>query len=190
MTVHSPEYLAATDDEIFLWHHTQTAKNQLELLARGLDPGDESLSKEDFTRKYQGEVLEAKAKKFADLKVHEQKEFLYSAISGEQTTATRQIKDITAHTFTIATVRFFFVKLQQINKLQEWIERSCPFAVFVRLPLEEKQKYHNALVAFHDECMAKAQSPPDRILDSPPAGSGGDPPNFDDPTKWEIIDPA
>ena len=121
MTISSHEYQSSTDDDIFLWHHTENAKNLLEFISSGHDAGDEKLPSDALEGKYQGKVLEEKSRNFAKLKIEEQKDILLSGITGDVTGKAKQIKDAPAHVLIITKVRFFLGKLQEIGKFDEWI---------------------------------------------------------------------
>lgn len=188
MTISSHEYQSSTDDDIFLWHHTENAKNLLEFISSGHDAGDEKLPSDALEGKYQGKVLEEKSRNFAKLKIEEQKDILLSGITGDVTGKAKQIKDAPAHVLIITKVRFFLGKLQEIGKFDEWINRS-PWKMFIRLPLEEKEKYHNALIAFHDQCKRDGQpSSAGHSMDSSPYDQGEGCPDFEDKSKWEAIE--
>jgi len=190
LTVHSAEYLNSTDDDIELWYHTKVAKDELESLANGFDPEDKDLSKDDLQNKYQGKVLEEKKHNFNKLTVKEQQGILYEALTGEETEESKRSKESSAHVISITTVRHYILELKKIEKYDEWIERSCPFKTFVKLPLEEKHKYRKAMAAFHEQCIKESKgqaSSEDQVLDSSPTAPDGACPNFDDKDKWEEI---
>ena len=125
---------------------------------------------------------------FIGLSVKKQRERLLSIISKDETISSMNNKNASSHVFIVATVQFYLAKVQKFGKLDDWIRKSVPFSEFVRLSLEEKQKYHNALIAYHDKCMKTVQSPPDdQFLDSSPSDRGGDCIDFDDTSKWKKV---
>lgn len=193
LTVHSKEYLESTDDDIQLWYHAKIAKDELEALSNGYDPEDKDLSGEELQNKYQGKVLEEKKNVFKKLTVEEQQDAIYESLSGEKTESSKIRKESSAHVIIITAVRHYILVLKNIDKYDKWVENTkCPFKIFVKLPLEEKTKYHNAMVAFHDKCVEEIKgqtSPSDQALDSSPGpdDQGGVCPNFDDKNKWEEI---
>ena len=90
-------------------------------------------------------------------------------------------------------VRYMLKNLDKIGKKEEWFNRTeyHSFKYFIELPVKRKEKYHNALVKYHDEEMKKHKRPPTKpikrqFLDSSPTAFGGRP-DFNNPEKWEKI---
>lgn len=164
----------------------------MELLSQGYDFEDNKLSPEELQKKYGTvpEVLENKAKRFRALSHDEQMDILVTGLTGKQEGTVAEKRDNTSHVFVNQTVLFYFQQLRDMGKDKEWVERSLPFREFVKLPLEEKEKYHNAMVAFHDECRKALLPPGERVLGSSPTeapGGGSPPPDFSDKSKWEPV---
>lgn len=151
-------------------------------MQKGFDIEDGELTSEELSGKYKGGILGTKAKSFNKLTIDDQKEVLYAGISGKETKVSKDIKDSPAHIFVTQRVKVFLKDLKRIKKLNEWVNRACSFQIFLRLDLDEKSKYHNVLLKFHDEHM-KGKSAPKRVVDSSPT-VGVDFPNFDDSEKW------
>jgi len=190
LTVHSPEYLAATDYDIELWHHTRIANTKLHNLSEGLDPGDESISPKELADKYPGEVLFEKSKKFNSLNIQEQKELLFSAVTGKMSDKAREISEQAVTNFIIIRVSHYLNVLRGIGKYDEWIKLTIPYEKFTKLPIDEKKKYHNALVDYHDECLKELKGMPvvDPVSDSSPFPDNKQAtgiPDFDNPEKWQ-----
>ena len=155
----------------------------------GYDPGDEDLSGDDIKGKYQGNILETKSLHFKGLKIKEQQDILYSALTNEKTDTVRRSEDSATTAFILRSVTFFLLELKKIEKFDEWTKRTIPYKEFFKLPLEEKRKYYNILVAFHDECMKERRSSSgSEVLDSSPTPSEGDRLNFDDKKIWQEVD--
>ena len=189
MTANSSEYLDSTDSDIELWYHTRVANNKLESLMRGYDIEDEKLIGSELGKKYTTDVLEQKARKFSELTVKEQKGMVMSSVTGKITGIAKQVKEAPIHIFLIAKVRSYMVLIKKMGKLNEWIDSASgvTFDMFCGLPVVEKQKYGNALIAYHDRCMEKKGRPlPKQILDSSPTAGGGRP-DFDDKSKWDQV---
>jgi hypothetical protein len=158
---------------------------------QGFDIDDDQLTPEQIKNKYPGKILEEKAKNFIKLSLEGKKEILYSSISGEKTDAARELEEATAHSFIIQRALFFFKILRELGKYEDWVKRSVPYKTFVKLPLDEKRKYQNALEAYHDKCMKESGHSGKvnkRVLDSSPTfTSKNAPPNFDDKSKWKKV---
>ena len=180
-----------------MWHHTRAAKRELKDLASGYDSEDKELSSSDIRNKYQGSILEEKAKSFRKLSIDDQKELLYTGITGEDTATARKIREAPFVQAVIMGVQFYTRQLKKMGRYEKenngWLNKSCDYKTFIGLPLEEKKKFHNAMVNFHDQCIRenkeKGQSlVTNQILDSSPADkTGGCPPDFDDSSKWSKI---
>ena len=174
-----------------MWYHTKNASAQLKSFAKGFDADDNKLTQGELQSKYQGKTLEAKAQYFNSLKIREQQYLLYAALTGKETEDSKKITDTAKHQLVIARILFFGEELEKLGKYEEWVKRSAPFDVFVRLPLKEKGKYHNAMQAFHDKERSKIENKPpstEPVLDSSPTAHtslGGGFPDLDDPTKFE-----
>jgi len=151
-------------------------------MQKGFDIEDGELTSEELSGKYKGGTLGTKSKNFNKLPIDDQKEVLYASISGKETKVSKDIKESPVHIFVIQRVKVFLKNLKEINKLNEWIKRSCSFQIFLKLELDEKRKYHNALLKFHDKHM-KGESAPKRVLDSSPTVGVGFP-DFNDSAKW------
>ena len=140
-------------------------------------------------------LLEAKSKWFNSLKIREQQYLLYAALTGEETDESKKLTDTAKHQLIIARVIFFAQKLEKLEKYKEWLSRSESFDYFMKAPLEEKEKYHNAMSKFLDEMEEenlknKEDSPlsSESVLDSSPtaqAHRGEGFPDLDDKTKFE-----
>ncbi len=153
----------------------------------GYDSEDSNLGNEDLQNKYPGGILEKKARSFKALSVEDQREMLNNSVTGETTEKVKRIKDSAEETAVAVSVNHYTVKLKKINKYEEWVENSCSYKVFVRLPLEEKVKYHNAMVAFYDHCIKNRQPPSGEGFESSPGAhthKDGGCPDFDDKSKW------
>jgi len=171
------------------------AKRELKDLATGYDFEDKELSSNDLRNKYQGSILEEKAKSFRKLSVSDQKELVYSGITGEETAVAKRIREAPFVQAVVMGVQHYTRQLKRMNRYSEeengWLKNSPGYQVFLSLPLEEKKKFHNAMVNFHDQCIreAKEKGQPavhDQVLDSSPTDqSVGCPPNFDDSSKWD-----
>jgi len=95
------------------------------------------------------------------------------------------------------SVQHFTRQLKKIGRYEKenngWLKDSCDYKTFLHLPLEEKKKFHNAMVNFHDQCLKEKKENgqslvPDQVLDSSPTDqAGGCPPNFDDSSKWTEV---
>jgi hypothetical protein len=159
-----------------------------------MEPGDEKLRREEFNQKYKGDILETKSIEFLALDIESQKDILLSSLIGKDVGKAKEIKDAKIERVTFVSVRSYLQVLHSIGKLEEWVQRTIPTKNYPYLPLEEKIKYHNALVSFHDQCMTKLKGQPSsqgRVLDSSPTVrhkqmGGGCPPDFNDPNKWKI----
>ncbi len=151
-------------------------------MLQGYDPGDENLTSEHLGRKYPGDTLKQKSNAFVGLSFEKQRERLYSVITGEEK---GKHKDVAVEIFIITNVRFFLGELKKIEKMDEWISRTIPYLEFLKLPIEEKKKYHNALIKFHDKCKGQPESK--RFLASSPTVTEEGCPDFDNKNKWEEI---
>lgn len=157
------------------------AKNSLEAMQKGFDSDDGNLTSEELSGKYKGDVLGTKAKNFNKLPIDAQKEVLYTSVSGKETKISKDIKESPMNVLVVQRAKLLLVNLRKIKKLDAW-EKACSFQIFKKLSLEEKVKYYNKLVKYHDKHM-KGESVPKRVLDSSPTVGAGFP-DFDDPTKW------
>lgn len=189
MPISSPEYRNVTDDDVELWYHTRIANNKLDSLMNGYDYEDEELTSSELSKKYTGDILEQKSKKFSKLKVGEQKSLLESSVTGNIAGIAKEIIDAPAHNFLIAKVRAYMIIVRDMGKLNEWVKSASgmDFEKFCRFSLEEKKKYGNALIAYHDRRMEeKGRVPLKQVLDSSPTATGGRP-DFDDKKKWQQV---
>ena len=191
LTKNSPGYQNSTDDDIFLWYHSSVAKRKLDFLAMGHDSEDSNLESEDLRNKYPGGILEKKAKAFKALPIEDQSALLHNSVTGEMTAKVKRIKDAPYEKAVVVSVNHYVTELKKIKKYKDWVANSCSYAVFMKLPLEEKKKYHNVMVNFHDECiksMKNRQPLSDERLDSSPVAQTqhkeGGCPDFDDKSKW------
>lgn len=150
-------------------------------MQKGFDAEDGDLTSEEISGKYKGGVLGTKAKNFNKLPIKAQKEVLYTSVSGEETEVSKDIKESPMNVLVIQKAKFLLDNLKKIKKIDAW-EKACSFQVFKKLPLEEKVKYYNKLVKYHDRHM-KGKSVPKRVSDSSPTVGAGFP-DFDDPSKW------
>lgn len=150
-------------------------------MQKGFDAEDGNLTSEELSGKYKGGVLGEKAKNFNKLPINAQKEVLYTSVSGEETKVSKDIKESPMNVLVIQKAKFLLDNLNKIKKLDEW-EKACSFKIFKKLPIKEKVKYYNKLVAYHDKHM-KGGLVPKRVPDSSPTVGVGFP-DFDDPTKW------
>ncbi len=152
------------------------------MLSQGYDDGDEYLSGENIGQKYKGDTLKQKSNSFVLLAVEKQRDELYKILTRKDNLAPEKS---TEGIFVDLLVNGFLAELKKLDKLNEWIKRSIPYNEYLKLPIEEKKKYHNALVKFHDKCKGQPESK--RILASSPAVTDKGCPDFDDKSKWEEI---
>ena len=79
-------------------------------------------------------------------------------------------------------------RYEETENGENWSDNSCDYKTFLALPLEEKKKFQDAMVNFHDQCVREKKGQPvvpDQVLDSSPTDqSAGCPPDFDDSSKW------
>ena len=175
------------------------AKRELKDLATGYDQEDKELSSNDLRHKYQGSILEEKAKSFRKLSIDDQKELVYTGITGEDTGVARKVREAPFVQAVIMSVQHYTRQLKRMGMYEEsekggnWLDDSCDYKTFLRLKLEDKKDFHNAMVNFHDQCLREKTNKgqpavPDQVLDSSPTDqSAGCPPNFDDSSKWTEI---
>ena len=115
---------------------------------------------------------------------------LHNSITGETTSKVKRIRDSAEETAAVVSVNHYTVELKRIKKYKEWVENSCSYKVFLRLPLEEKVKYQNTMVNFYDECLKNRQPPSDERSESSPVAQPhmeGGCPDFNDKSKWENV---
>lgn len=117
---------------------------------------------------------------------------LFTSITGEETDISKAMQDSSRHLIVEQRVSFFLDVLKGIDKKDEWIKSasSIDFKTFRKLPILEKEKYHNALSDFVDKEMKKQKQSPqkkDQVSDSSPSPDSGDCPDFNDPSKWEKV---
>ncbi len=188
--------MECTDDDIQLWHHTRLAKNELKHLSEGYEEEDKELSSDSLREKYKGSILEETAKTFRKLPIEDQKELLYTGITGEETGVAKKTREAPFVRAVVVSVRHYTTALKRIKKYDDWVKRSCDYKTFLSLSLKEKKKFHNIMVNFHDQCVREIKEKgqldvPDQVLDSSPTDqSTGCPPNFEDTDKWEKRDPT
>ena len=188
--------MSLTDDDIHLWHHTRVAKGELKDLARGYDSEDKELSSGDLQHKYQGNILEEKAKTFRELSIEDQKDIVYTGITGEETGVAKNVREAIFVQAVIMSVHHYTRQLKRMSRYEEsekggnWLDNSCDYKTFIKLPLDEKKKFQGAMVNFHDQCIREKRqlAVPDQVLDSSPTDhSAGCPPNFNDTSKWTEV---
>jgi len=76
--------------------------------------------------------------------------------------------------------------LKELGKLDQWFEQSkCSNEIFNRLPVDEKVKYHNALITFYDEVLKASSSK--QVSDSPLTATEKGAFDFGDTAKWEEV---
>ncbi len=163
---------------------------------KGYDSEDKELSSNDLHHKYQGNILEEKAKTFRELSIEDQKDIVYTGITGEETGVAKNVREaifvqaviMSVHQYTRQIKRM--VRYDESEKGGNWLDNSCDYKTFIKLPLEEKKKFQQAMVNFHDQCIREIKGQPavpDQVLDSSPTDqSEGCPPNFDDSSKWDV----
>lgn len=176
-----------------MWHYTKLAKRELKDLATGYESEDKKLSSTELSRKYNQDILESKSANFRRLPLEKQKDLIYAGITGKETKISKKFKEASGHGIIKVLVNYLKTKLIQIGRYNEWLKNSCDYKTFLSLPLEEKKKFHNAMVNFHDQCLREKKENgqslvPDQVLDSSPTDQAGDcPPNFDDSSKWTEV---
>ncbi len=156
----------------------------------GHDAEDVNLGSEDLRKKYPGGILEKKSKSFKALSAEDQKALLHNTVTGETTPKVKRIKDSAEETAATVSVNYYISQLKRIKKYDEWVENSCSYKVFLRLPLEEKVKYQNTMVNFYDECLKNRKSPSEERSESSPVAQQhkeGGCPDFNDKSKWKNV---
>ena len=154
------------------------------------------MTSHDLKNKYQGSILEEKAKTFRKLSIKDQKELVYTGITGEETGVARKVREAPFVQAVIMSVQHYTRQLKRMGMYEKsekggnWLDDSCDYKTFLSLKLKDKKDFHNAMVNFHDQCIReKGQSVvPDQVLDSSPTDqSVGCPPDFDDSSKWTEV---
>jgi len=156
---------------------------------RGYDIEDENSTSSELGKKYTTDILEQKANKFSKLEIKAQRSLLISSITGNMDGIARAVRDAPAHSFLISQVRAYMMIVEGLGKLDGWVKNASglDFNAFCRFPLEEKKKYGNALVAYHNRCMEETgRLPIKQVLDSSPTATGSRP-DFDDKSKWKQV---
>lgn len=161
------------------------------MLSKGYDAEDSKETGSQLSKKYTPDILEQKGINFRNLKLSEQKDILYTSLTGVETDSVKKRKDGLSQTVIIHAVFFLLKTLDSIGKRDEWTEKSDyhTFKFFKTLSLDNKTVYHNELVKFHDDELRKIKQPPNpsktQVLASSPEPALGGCPNFDDKSKWE-----
>jgi hypothetical protein len=169
------------------------AKNELKSMSMGYDTEDSDLNSDELQSKYVGKILEKKAAVFNALSVEDKKEMINNAITGETTEKVKRIKDSGAETAVVVSVNHYTRELKKIKKYSKWGKNSCTYKTFLRLPLEEKIKYQNAMVNFYDKCIRESgqSKSEERVSDSSPTAvkkqTDCPAPDFDNKKKWGPI---
>lgn len=189
MTKSSKEYLNTTEDDMLLWHYSSQAKNTMEMLSKGYDVEDTKATGSQLGKKYTPDILEQKGINFRNLKLSEQKDILFTSLTGKETEVVRKRREGLSKTVVMHAVFLLLKTLQSIDKLDDWTNKSDyhSFKFFKKLSLKNMEVYHNELVKFHDEQLRKQSPNPSTpqvsALSPEPVIRGL--PNFDDSTKWE-----
>ena len=175
-----------------MWYHADQAKNSLDSLSKGYDIEDNKLTSSELRGKYKGDVLDQKGNAFCNLKLSDQKDMLFTAITGKSTDISKAMKDSSRHLMAEQRVIFFLNVLESVDKKEEWIKSASnfDFKKFRKLPILEKEKYHNALSNFVDKEMEKQKQPSqkkDRVSASSPYPDSGGCPDFNNPGKWKKL---
>ena len=161
-------------------------------MSKGYDIGDNKLTSSELSGKYKGDVLDQKGIAFCGLKLSDQKDMLYTSITGVETGISKAMEDSSRHLMAEQRVIFFFKILETVNKKEEWIKSASNvgFKKFKKLPILEKEKYHNALSNFVDKEMEKHKQPSkpnEQVTASSPTPAQEGCHDFDDSNRWEKI---